>query len=121
LLSGLPPSPTYVHPDEQVELLKSGKKKEREREWVLPTQVRETWSLRQFAECFDGVEEEPPVSKFVGGKVQDATGKGDMMVKEKNEGKKRRGGKRMLLATVCDDSTVVYYIIHEGIVKPRQN
>jgi len=29
--------------------------------------------------------------------------------------------KRLLLATLQDDSTVVYYIIHDGIVKPRQN
>jgi len=26
-----------------------------------------------------------------------------------------------LLATLTDDSTVVYYIMHDGIVKPRQN
>ena len=32
-----------------------------------------------------------------------------------------RTTKRILLATVDDDSTVVYYIIHDGIVKPRQN
>lgn len=29
--------------------------------------------------------------------------------------------KRVLLATLDDDSTVVYYIVHDGIVKPRQN
>ena len=29
--------------------------------------------------------------------------------------------KRLVLATLDDDSTVVYYIIHDGIVKPRQN
>ena len=29
--------------------------------------------------------------------------------------------KRLLLATLDDDSTVVYYIVHDGIVKPRQN
>ena len=29
--------------------------------------------------------------------------------------------KRALLATLDDDSTVVYYIVHDGIVKPRQN
>ena len=32
-----------------------------------------------------------------------------------------RTTKRVLLATVDNDSTVVYYIIHDGIVKPRQN
>lgn len=34
-------------------------------------------------------------------------------------GEKRQ--KRVLLATLHDDSTVVYYIMHDGIVKPRQN
>lgn len=29
--------------------------------------------------------------------------------------------KRILLATLDDDSTVVYYIVHDGVVKPRQN
>ncbi|KAF4891052.1 putative tRNA-splicing endonuclease subunit tsp-1 [Colletotrichum fructicola] len=29
--------------------------------------------------------------------------------------------KRLLLAVVHDDSTVSYYLMHEGIVKPRQN
>ena len=39
-------------------------------------------------------------------------------------GKNWRGDerqKRVLLATLHDDSTVVYYIMHDGIVKPRQN
>jgi len=27
----------------------------------------------------------------------------------------------VLLATLHDDSTVVYYVMHDGIVKPRQN
>ena len=83
-------------------MLKQGLKEEDvpvEREWVLPTHLREKWSLRRFAEVFDAIGEVPP-----GGK----------------EGK-RRGGKRVLLATVADDSTIVYYIVHDGIVKPRQN
>jgi tRNA-splicing endonuclease subunit Sen15 len=39
-------------------------------------------------------------------------------VEEENEWRKT---KRLLLATLDDDSTVVYYIVHDGIVKPRQN
>lgn len=34
---------------------------------------------------------------------------------------KWRQTKRLLLATVDDDSTIVYYIVNDGIVKPRQN
>lgn len=29
--------------------------------------------------------------------------------------------KRLLMAILEDDSTVVYYIVHDGVVKPRQN
>jgi len=134
LISGLPPIRIYIHPEEQVELLKAGKKgKEleeiREREWVLPSHIREKWSLRRFAECFDGVGEVPEGGEGVGQVEADGVerrdrGKaveGDIGPDDVNGENKRRGGKRMLLATVCDDSTVVYYIVHDGIVKPRQN
>lgn len=99
-----------MHPDQQVEELKAGVQDDEvevEREWVLPTHLGEKWSLRKFAELFDGVEEEPP---------EDDGG----LVRKEVKGK-RRGGKRVLLATLGDDSTVVYYIVHDGIVKPRQN
>ena len=102
-----------MHPDQQVEELKAGVKEEDEevhveREWVLPTHLLEKWSLRRFAEVFDAVGEEPPE---VDGEE----------ISEEGRGKRRRGGKRVLLATVGDDSTIVYYIVHDGIVKPRQN
>lgn len=121
LVSGLPPHRIYVHPDEQIEELKQGLKEQDvgvEREWVLPTRLREKWSLRRFGEVFDGISEEPAASN------PDETHGEEVMpiqthVKVKHG--KRRGGKRLLLATVGDDSTVVYYIVHDGIVKPRQN
>ena len=98
-----------MHPDQQVEELKAGVKEDEvevEREWVLPTHLQEKWSLRKFAEVFDGLGEEPPGSD--GGQRWE-------------EVKGKRGGKRVLLATLGDDSTVVYYIVHDGMVKPRQN
>ena len=104
-----------MHPDQQVEELKAGVKDDEvdvEREWVLPTHLQEKWSLRRFAEVFDGVGEEPP---------EDERGRdGRRRLRDEVKGK-RRGGKRVLLATLGDDSTVVYYIMHDGIVKPRQN
>ncbi len=103
-----------MHPDQQVEELKAGIEDEEvevEREWVLPTHLQEKWSLRRFAEVFDAVGEEPPEGDG-GAMREEGTGKGKG---------KRRGGKRVLLATLGDDSTVVYYIVHDGIVKPRQN
>ncbi|KAK4690276.1 hypothetical protein P7C71_g6475, partial [Lecanoromycetidae sp. Uapishka_2] len=125
LISGLPPHRIYVHPDDQVDELKRGVKDGEgnvEREWVLPTHLKEKWSLRRFAEVFDAVGEEPPMDEATD------TDRDDLAIEfqetppedEKNS-TKRRGGKRLLLATVGDDSTVVYYIMHDGIVKPRQN
>lgn len=133
LISGLPPQRIYIHPDEQVELLKQEKARKsekkgsdgqgrieevvREREWVLPTHLREKWSLRKFAEVFDGIGDVPPEPD--GNEVESGVGDGRGTRDGKTE--KRRGGKRVLLATVDTDSTIVYYIVHEGIVKPRQN
>lgn len=125
LISGLPPHRIYVHPDDQVEELKRGLKDGEgvvEREWVLPTHLKEKWSLKRFAAVFDVVEEEPP-------KDGEKQSEDDTLATKTDDGDseamispmKRRGGKRVLLATVGDDSTVVYYIIHDGIVKPRQN
>jgi tRNA-splicing endonuclease subunit Sen15 len=105
-----------VHPDEQVEILKteheSGKSIAQfpEPEWVLPTHLGEGWSLQKFAEIFDSIETLPPLEY-----KQDK----EEAVGQKWRGKDRQ--KRLLLATVHDDSTIVYYIMHDGIVKPRQN
>jgi tRNA-splicing endonuclease subunit Sen15 len=139
IISGLPPKRLYIHHDEQIELLRaetarlqlsklhkegatgsSGSLPETgsiemgadvirsEREWVLPTHLREKWSLRTFAEVFDGVGVVPPLD----------TAEGDEAYQQIN---KWRNTKRMVLATLQDDSTIVYYIVHDGIVKPRQN
>ncbi|KAI4244739.1 MAG: hypothetical protein L6R42_010388 [Xanthoria sp. 1 TBL-2021] len=117
LVSGLPPHRIYVHPDEQIEMLKQSVQEKdvpSEREWVLPTHLRETWSLRKFAEVFDGIDPVPPaVDQASEEKRPFRAGKGGIG--------SRRGGKRLMLATVGDDSTVVYYVMHDGIVKPRQN
>lgn len=80
-----------------------------EREWVLPSHLREKWSLRRFAEIFDAVGAVPPEpGGDEGGEVRSGCGRW-------------RTVKRVLLATVDDDSTVVYYVVHDGVVKPRQN
>ncbi|MCJ1436786.1 hypothetical protein MMC27_006168 [Xylographa pallens] len=130
LVSGVPPSRIYVHPDEQVEMLRAGLRepdREVDREWVLPTHLREKWSLRKFADVFDAVGEEPPEGDGGGEESESAEGTGIQKgstgsgADPSHEGDGRRGGKRVLLATVSDDSTVVYYIVHEGLVKPRQN
>lgn len=98
LIKGLPPRRLYIHPDDQVEALiqerATGKpiSQEPEIEWVLPIHLTEQWSLARFAAVFDALETP-----------------------------NRTRGKRVVLATVHNDSTVVYYLMHEGMVKPRQN
>lgn len=121
VISGLPPRRAYIHPDEQIEILKveheTGKaiKQEPEREWVLPSQIQETWSLAKFAAVFDALDTVPPGD----GPKEEGEGDEVISVGSKWQGKNRQ--KRLLLGTVHDDSTVVYYIMHDGIVKPRQN
>ncbi|KHJ32200.1 putative trna splicing endonuclease [Erysiphe necator] len=116
MIAGLPPKRLYIHPDEQIEILKHGKEEisgHPEMEWVLPTHVTENWSLQALAEIFDAVGTVPPLSPPLLNEPKD-----------KDVGWQWRGihrQKRLLLATLHDDSTVVYYIVHDGIVKPRQN
>ena len=107
LVSGVPPDPIYVHPDEQIELIKAGIEEKdipSRREWVLPTHLREKWTLRRFAEVFNRIDKIPPDPN---GAVEESPYEKEL--------------KRVLLATVDDDSTITYYIVHDGIVKPRQN
>ena len=107
-----------------------------EREWVLPTHLSEKWTLLRFAAVFDAIGEEPPLPIVMRddnddedgeqGKISDGEdANGNEMENDethsRSKKKRRRGGKRVLMATVDDDSTVMYYIIHEGVVKPRQN
>ncbi|EAQ91061.1 hypothetical protein CHGG_02996 [Chaetomium globosum CBS 148.51] len=121
LIYGLPPKRLYVHPDEQIDIIKAEKEcgesipQEPEVEWVLPLHLSEKWSPAQFAAVFDAIEAIPP-----GGGDLDAADE----VGEEEQWRLWRGpkrGKRILLATVQDDSTVTYYWIFDGLVKPRQN
>lgn len=134
LIVGLPPKRIYIHPDEQIEILKyDGTSNEvmdgaheldkdivkmsgqPEMEWVLPTHVEENWSLQSLARVFDAISTMPPNT--------DSNALHDENT-ERQVGWQWRGEhrqKRLLMATVHDDSTIVYYIVHDGIVKPRQN
>ena len=131
-----------MHPDEQIAVLREHKKRQdaaavgegeaegvdlvkREREWVLPSHLREKWSLRRFGEVFDCISIVPGDGEaeelFEQEEDEDGgIGKDEGAVEEVNEWRMKMP-KRLLLATLDDDSTVVYYIVHDGIVKPRQN
>lgn len=121
LISGLPPRRLYVHPDEQIEIIMAEKNSEEripqpaEFEWVLPTHLIEKWTIKGFAEVFDSIGAIPPSAN-----PQETSELGaDDAQWLQWRGSKR--GKRILMATVQDDSTVTYYLMHDGIVKPRQN
>lgn len=125
VISGVPPRRAYIHPDEQVEILKeehkSGKKIQYppEREWVLPSHIQEKTSLANFAAAFDALSIVPPgMGSIQNGEEQDDN---EILstVGHRWQGENRQ--KRLLLATLHDDSTITYYIVHDGIVKPRQN
>lgn len=70
---------------------------------MLPVSLREKWSLRKWAEVFDALPE------------MDGDEGGD------EDGGKEKEGKRLMMGVVSDDSTVVYYVVGEGIIKPKQN
>ena len=130
IVSGLPPRRLYVHPDEQIELLQKQKDEgksgmpdlTREREWVLPSHLREKWSLRRFGEVFDRIDAVPlkDDGKVLFGELAGDEAERNIDSEEKNQWRLDKP-KRLVLATLDDDSTVVYYIVHDGIVKPRQN
>ena len=93
----MPPRLLYLHPDDQIAALtneqSTGERVPRApvQEVVLPVHLSEKWSLANFATVFDSLE------------------------------KTSTREKRIVLATLHNDSTVVYYIMQEGMVKPRQN
>ncbi|KAI1109723.1 tRNA-splicing endonuclease subunit Sen15 [Nemania sp. NC0429] len=101
MVAGLPPRRLYVHPDDQIEMVKSIAVPDSkildtpEVEWVLPTHISEKWTLKLFAAVFDSL---PAHLSARPGRP-----------------------KKIVLATIHDDSTIVYYLLHDGIVKPRQN
>ena len=143
LVSGIPPQRLYMHPDDQLALIAADRRAKEHssegitegspgeeawitrlrsprREWVLPTHLREKWSLRRFAEVFDAIGAEPPAHDGLGDE-DEKKGADDEGKAESAESGSKETLKRVLLATVDDDSTIVYYIVHDGVVKPRQN
>lgn len=100
LISGLPPRRLYIHPDDQIAMIKNNTMgttiaQAPEVEWVLSTSLNEDITLEFLSNIFDSMDRPADLP----------------------EGR----NKRLLLAVRHDDSTVVYYFIHDGIVKPRQN
>ena len=146
LISGLSPRRLYVHPDEQIEMLRKQKAEGKtglpesppEREWVLPSHLRERWTLKRFGEVFDAIDPMPAqddgiklfetkqmslsfINTSEDAQTNDYSSIADDDERSHSNPWRQSQPKRLLLATLDDDSTIVYYIIHDGIVKPRQN
>lgn len=133
LISGTPPEPVYADPDGSgIAGEKRGGSKV-DREWVLPVHLCEKWSVRQWAAVFDSIPAEPPdhreSSQKSGGPEAGARA-GDCgstppspppPPPQLQEGDVQQRKKRLVMGIVSGDSTVVYYIVHDGIVKPKQN
>lgn len=132
LLYGLPPRRLYVHPDEQIAILKAEKElgddqripQPPEVEWVLPMHLAEKWTIERFAAVFDSISAVPPAVVEAGDSSGGGSESGAVEAAAAVLAGHWRGpgrGKRITLAIVQDDSTVSYYVMHDGIVKPRQN
>lgn len=128
MISGLPPQRLYVNPDEQIELLQKQKQAGKvglpdmpsEREWVLPTHLRDRWTLHRFAAIFDAITVVPEDLGGIAVPLEQGDRSGPESVSDRRDNPWRKT-KRLALATLDDDSTVSFYIMHDGIVKPRQN
>lgn len=140
LVSGRPPQRLYVHADQQAREIAALKQRSAQprgdttgsetlpgttadelqpqriaREWVLPAHLKEKWSLRKFALVFDALEDMDDDGEGRGRGIDAGIGHAD------GPRAASPSAKRILLALLNDDSTVSYYIMHDGIVKPRQN
>jgi len=117
LISGLPPRRIYMHPDEQVQTLRieqgggSSPAQPPEFEWVLPVFLVDKWSLGSLAAVFDSIAALPRI---------DSPGE-HLHAHSCSEWRSAKRHKRLLLAIVHSDSAITYYLVHDGIVKPRQN
>ena len=126
LISGTPPEPIYVDPGGSgIAGGGGGDGNKADREWVLPVDLREKWSVRQWAAVFDSIPVEPPghrgSSQEPGGPEAGVRQDGCGSTPPLQEGNGQQRKKRLVMGIVSGDSTVVYYIVHDGIVKPRQN
>jgi tRNA-splicing endonuclease subunit Sen15, fungi type len=140
LISGLPPSHSYIHPDLQVHLLKHNIAQsdlQIQREYVLPSSTGETWSLHKFCDVFDALPQRPPhhiqspqnISARLNGTahgVGTANGSVNGSAHQAIANYEHQDHKRVILGMrahdgMGGDGTTVYYIMQEGEVKPRQN
>lgn len=118
IISGLPRRKLYIHPDQQIEVLKADYAseprdvQEPEFEWVLPLHVTESVTMASFASWFDSISILPPGAQLYKRQTRHSDTHGW-------SGPARH--KRFLIALLHDDSTVSYYLMHDGIIKPRQN
>ncbi|TGZ85463.1 hypothetical protein EX30DRAFT_368548 [Ascodesmis nigricans] len=120
VITGLPPTRLYTHPDEDPV---KARELEVEEEWVLPVDLREKSSVSRLAAVFDAIPDMEEEVEVDDDESVDVEGEGERDGKGGKRKKtiRRKKVKRIFMAVVAEDSTVVYYLVHDGIVKPRQN
>lgn len=91
LCTGVPPE--QLHPDDVIE-----DSTKLPREWVLPVNTQQQWSIREWAEVFKGIDERVKAMQSDQPKVN-----------------------RVVMACATNDGTIVYYFVNRGITKPRKN
>ncbi|KAK5988752.1 putative tRNA-splicing endonuclease subunit tsp-1 [Cladobotryum mycophilum] len=96
LIQGLPPRLLYLHPDDQIAALALEK--------TTGTKMKQYSELEWVLPVH--ISEKWSLARFAA--VFDII-------------PHRQRAKRIVLATLHNDSTVVYYLLHEGMIKPRQN
>ncbi|OJJ47664.1 hypothetical protein ASPZODRAFT_1740373 [Penicilliopsis zonata CBS 506.65] len=134
LISGIPPHRVYTHPDEQLFMLERNLRDDEiapERTYVLPAAQGQSWSLQKLAFAFDSLPVPETESDHPQPTIRDGPENKAKQLAEYYERRKQAratqewGGKRLLLSMVDKrmggEGTVVYYIVQEGVVKPRQN
>lgn len=130
IISGIPPQRIYTHPDEQLYMLDLGLRDADlppERVFVFPATQGQKWSLRRLSAVFEALPT-PVFNETVEGVVDPDKARRLAKYFERRRQAAQKaewGGKRILMAMVDrqfgGDGTIVYYVVQEGIVKPRQN
>lgn len=138
LISGQPPRPVYIHPDQQNAALKASVNATNTattttstptpstaqapaptpavpREWVLPLSLDVHPSVSYLSAVFDALPAPVPASAPAAPAVPPAA------APAVGDPSHSVDGKRMLLGIKGPDGTIAYYVCLEGEVKPRQN
>lgn len=73
-----------------------------QREWVIPVETHKKWSIKEWAEIFQGIDERLKSSPTLAGTFSGQVN-------------------RLVMACLTNDGTIVYYFVNRGVTKPKKN